>query len=186
MLIFVIDENGLFIGEELCQESPLEPGTFLYPSDRFTTVPPPEAGENQIQLFTGESWILIPDFRGTTVFEKATAQAVEWRIAGDLPMEYTVESPEGFRYPIYVEGEGWKEDTRSLEAEKASTTRKERARRMATTLNRIDRYRNQKEARIKTTDSKAVYRSLLRYLQALRDVPGQPGFPSDVNWPVEP
>ena len=44
------------------------------------------------------------------------------------------------------------------------------------TQNRIDRYRNQKELSVKTTDSKEVYNQLLSYAQYLRD------YPSGENW----
>ena len=47
---------------------------------------------------------------------------------------------------------------------------------MESTQNRIDRYRNQKEAGIKTTDSEATYKLLLQYTQYLRD------YPNGENW----
>lgn len=47
---------------------------------------------------------------------------------------------------------------------------------MESTQNRIDRYRNQKEVDIVTTDSKATYKLLLQYTQYLRD------YPSGENW----
>ena len=42
---------------------------------------------------------------------------------------------------------------------------------MQTTQNRIDRYRNQKELGIVTTDSEATFNLLLQYTQYLRDYP---------------
>ena len=47
---------------------------------------------------------------------------------------------------------------------------------MEFTQNRIDRYRNQKEADIVTTDSESTYKLLLQYTQYLRD------YPSVENW----
>lgn len=47
---------------------------------------------------------------------------------------------------------------------------------MQTTQNRIDRYRNQKELNMETTDSEEVYKQLLSYTQYLRD------YPSGENW----
>lgn len=47
---------------------------------------------------------------------------------------------------------------------------------MESTQNRIDRYRNQKEVDIATTDSEATYKLLLQYAQYLRD------YPSGKNW----
>ena len=47
---------------------------------------------------------------------------------------------------------------------------------MQTTQNRIDRYRNQKELGIETTDTEEVFKRLLDYTQYLRD------YPSGENW----
>lgn len=47
---------------------------------------------------------------------------------------------------------------------------------MEYTQNRIDRYRNQEEIGIVTTDSEVTYKLLLRYMQYLRD------YPSGENW----
>ena len=50
---------------------------------------------------------------------------------------------------------------------------------MQTTQNRIDRYRNQKELGIETTDTEEVFKQLLEYTQYLRD------YPSGKNWWVK-
>ena len=50
---------------------------------------------------------------------------------------------------------------------------------MQTTQNRIDRYRNQKELGIETTDTEEVFKRLLEYTQYLRD------YPSGKNWWVK-
>ena len=47
---------------------------------------------------------------------------------------------------------------------------------MQTTQNRIDRYRNQKELGIETTDTEEVFKRLLEYTQYLRD------YPNGENW----
>lgn len=62
------------------------------------------------------------------------------------------------------------------EDELKSQTRAVRDKYMQTTQNRIDRYRNQKEIGIVTTDSEATYKLLLQYMQYLRD------YPSGENW----
>ena len=50
---------------------------------------------------------------------------------------------------------------------------------MQTTQDRIDRYRNQKELGIETTDTEEVFKRLLDYTQYLRD------YPSGKNWWVK-
>ena len=47
---------------------------------------------------------------------------------------------------------------------------------MQTTQDRIDRYRNQKELGIETTDTEEVFKQLLEYTQYLRD------YPNGKNW----
>ena len=50
---------------------------------------------------------------------------------------------------------------------------------MQITQNRIDRYRNQKELGIETTDAEEVFKRLLEYTQYLRD------YPNGENWLVK-
>ena len=50
---------------------------------------------------------------------------------------------------------------------------------MQTTQDRIDRYRNQKELGIETTDTEEVFKRLLEYTQYLRD------YPNGENWWVK-
>ena len=50
---------------------------------------------------------------------------------------------------------------------------------MVSTQNRIDRYRNQKELGIETTDTEEVFKRLLEYTQYLRD------YPNGENWWVK-
>lgn len=48
---------------------------------------------------------------------------------------------------------------------------------------RIERYDD--ELRLKMLPSEPI-EPLLQYVQALRDVPAQPGFPENIVWPTEP
>lgn len=47
----------------------------------------------------------------------------------------------------------------------------------------VDRYKHQSEAGIKTSDSNERYIEMLNYMQELREVPQQIGFPFNVVWP---
>lgn len=46
-------------------------------------------------------------------------------------------------------------------------------------LAKVDRYKNQKDAELETTDSEETYKQYLLYLQYLRDIPQLEGFPND-------
>ncbi|WP_269220972.1 phage tail assembly chaperone [Brevundimonas vesicularis] len=50
----------------------------------------------------------------------------------------------------------------------------------------IDRHRDEIEMGRPTTLSAEVYAALLDHVQALRDVPTQPGFPETIDWPAMP
>lgn len=100
-----------------------------------------------------------------------------------LPADCTlIEPPEAKEDLLIVwNGEAWeyKEQEKPKEEEPYVPTEDElkaqvRAVRdsyMVSTQNRIDRYRNQKELGIETTDAEEVFKQLLEYTQYLRDYP---------------
>lgn len=49
---------------------------------------------------------------------------------------------------------------------------------------RLLRYERQKALAVTTTDTEAWYLETLHYVQALRDVPQQTGFPYEITWPT--
>ena len=51
---------------------------------------------------------------------------------------------------------------------------------------RIERYQTQRDLGIPTTDSAETYMQILQYVQDLRDIPAQGGFPADIAWPTLP
>ena len=70
--------------------------------------------------------------------------------------------------------------------EKAAEVRAERDRRIDAVRWRIERYQTQAAAGLETTDTAEQYKDILLYVQALRDVPAQAGFPDAIEWPEEP
>lgn len=70
--------------------------------------------------------------------------------------------------------------------EKAAEVRAERDRRIEAIRWRIERYQTQEEAGLETTETAEHYKAILLYVQALRDVPEQSGFPEAIEWPEEP
>lgn len=65
----------------------------------------------------------------------------------------------------------------------AAEVRAERDRRIDAVRWRIERYQTQEAAGIETTETAEQYQALLMYIQALRDVPEQAGFPDTIEWP---
>ena len=70
--------------------------------------------------------------------------------------------------------------------EKEAEARTERDRRLDAMRWRIERYQTQDAAGLETTDTAEHYKAILLYIQALRDVPTQAGFPDFIEWPEEP
>lgn len=56
--VFQYDQAGMFVGKTDADESPLEPGVFLFPA-RCVEVAPPEFTGNQWPRWNGAKWELI-------------------------------------------------------------------------------------------------------------------------------
>ena len=84
---------------------------------------------------------------------------------------------------IQTEKEEQREKTQE---EKAADVRAERDRRIEAIRWRIERYQTQTAAGLETTDTAEQYKAILLYVQALRDIPEQAGFPDAIEWPEEP
>lgn len=72
--------------------------------------------------------------------------------------------------------EEYKEPEKTIE-ELKSEKRAERDNLINSILWRVERYNQQKQLEIETTDSESEYIAILQYIQYLRDVPEQAGFP---------
>lgn len=66
---------------------------------------------------------------------------------------------------------------------KCAAVRRERDRMLEAAAGRRDRYRDEIELGIDPTEP---LEPLLEYIQNLRDVPQQEGFPDNVEWPIVP
>lgn len=51
---------------------------------------------------------------------------------------------------------------------------------------RVERYQTQTALGVATADSDDNYRAVLAYIEELRQVPEQAGFPESVEWPSAP
>lgn len=68
----------------------------------------------------------------------------------------------------------------------AANVRQQRDERLADVTWRVTRYTTQAAAGSATTDSAEAYQAVLTYMQALRDVTEQVGFPTEIVWPSLP
>ena len=124
---------------------------------------------------------------------QAAADAVEpahWLI----PAHATADEPPAFGFDqlLVREGDAWivrprPEETPAETPEAiAPDPRLERDARIEAVRWLIDRHRDERELGLTTTLTAEDYRLVLDYVQALRDVPEQAGFPDAIDWPVLP
>lgn len=87
---------------------------------------------------------------------------------------------------VHVDGQFVLKTDDAAKEQVAAEVRAERDRRIDAVRWRIERYQTQRDAALETTETSAKYKKLLKYLQSLRDIPLQEGFPNSVEWPTEP
>lgn len=85
---------------------------------------------------------------------------------------------------VHVDGQFVLTTTDVANETKAAEIRAERDRRIDAMRWRIERFQTQLAADLPTTDTAEQYQALLIYVQALRDIPEQAGFPNIIEWPV--
>ncbi len=91
-----------------------------------------------------------------------------------------VKDPESLRMPAEEE---WRAPPTATE--KAEELRAVRDGLIRAVMWRVERYMTQKDLGIATTDNEERYMAVLSYIEALRKVPEQSGFPDEVTWPEE-
>lgn len=110
--------------------------------------------------------------------------------SGDFPclVHDSIEEDTEYSIADYLQVNGEYVLTSSAEAieQKKAEARAERDRRIDAIRWRIERYQTQDAAGLETTDTAEQYKAILLYVQALRDVPEQAGFPDAIEWPEEP
>ena len=157
MKIYNYDKDGKYIGEELADESPLEEGVFLIPAFATDKPPLPEKEGYEV-LFDGGEWvynIIIPP----------------------KPNEYSVLVDNNWVIDSVL-----KSEHDSIEKQKVlSQAKGERD----SLISQVEwrRTRHQDEVTLGMEPTEPLL-PILEYIQALREVPQQEGFPVNVVWPV--
>jgi hypothetical protein len=175
--------NGEYLEQSEARESPLDPGEYLIPA-HATATPPPNAAPGFAAVWIGESWETLEDHRGQTVYDRQTGRARVIDALGPVPEDVTNDAPGMYQMWDSTE-KAWTLDP----AQASAAVRAERDRRIQDITWRIERYESETRQGQATTDDIAF---LDAYVQALRDLPGQEGFPwqgpedEAVPWPEEP
>lgn len=79
-------ETGEYIGTTTAQESPREPGVYLYPANT-TDIKQPVCGANEVACFVSGAWQIKPDYRNKTYWDTATREKHEIKEIGVTPAE---------------------------------------------------------------------------------------------------
>lgn len=182
--VFLFDEAGYFAGVSVAMESPLEEGVFIFPP-KSTTVEP-ELNPENFYRWDGAVWIAEPkptkpeDFVGKwishesqTVHDQELRALIQKIITSDCKTHKIVRGDDlswgAEAIPKKTEEEKLKE------AEDQARAKRDHL------ISKTD-YLLTADYPISAEDLEAVK----TYRQALRDVPQQEGFPSDIEWPTMP
>lgn len=117
MRVYQYDKEGLYVGSRVAPIDPVatandERGDVVYfPLPNATSIVPPSVGENEIAKFEegvgGDSWVVLPDYRGETVYSVENGSPLLVVDVGEIPFGYTLQKPE--LYQVYQDGE-WVDD----------------------------------------------------------------------------
>ena len=90
------DENtGEFLYPVQCQIDPLRPNQYL-PIENATSEQPLQAAENQASIYKEGRWQLVDDYRGKTVYSKASQTELDIKELGAVPDTHTLLKPDEF------------------------------------------------------------------------------------------
>lgn len=88
MKIVYQTNQGYYVSQTYCQESPLEKGVFLVPSECIEEKPP-EVKENEIQYWNGNTWEIKPDYSNKTYYSKIDKSIKYFEIGEEFNNDYT-------------------------------------------------------------------------------------------------
>lgn len=85
-IVYLIDNNGYYIGEYICQISPVT-GDYVYPDMTYVEIAP-QLDPDTIPHWNGASWDSIPNYRGKVIYN--TQDCTQNKICD------TIELPDGY------------------------------------------------------------------------------------------
>ena len=88
--VYVIDDNREYTGSV---EMLISAGTTLPPRAFLDAPPEAEEGKAILRAEDGQSWILVPDYRGQRVYATDNSGPMEIKLPGEVPEGYTLLVP---------------------------------------------------------------------------------------------
>ena len=94
---YQITDKGYYSGKIQIRENPRKKGDYRYNTKCVILTPPPVVGKNEIPKWTGNEWIIEPDYRGDW-YNKVNAEIVRIFNIGEIidTEKYTNVPPPGF------------------------------------------------------------------------------------------
>jgi len=159
-----LDQDGYFVGVTTADPSPLEPDVYLIPGGAVDA-PAPTIPEGQRAKWDNGQWVLedIPPQKPEQPYDSWTydEETNEW-----VP-------------PVAKPDENAEWDEENLEWIPGDVVLARNARTQRDTLLSQSDW-------TQVPDAPVDQQAWANYRQALRDVPQQAGFPTDINWPTKP
>ncbi|NWC73834.1 phage tail protein [Pseudomonas sp. P7759] len=90
--VYQTDHLGIYVGDALADESPMEPGVWLLPRG-CVEVAPPVIPEYKAAYWDGQAWQLVDSYQGLTAYSTETRGPLVIDRLGALPPGHTLEVP---------------------------------------------------------------------------------------------
>lgn len=128
------------------------------------------------------AWVLIPDHRGTKVYDTATAQESEIKELGELPDGVTTIAPD-VEFPKW-NGKRWVTDKAAKKESEIVAAETQKQYLIAEASQKTQLWQTQLMLGIITEEDKASLKEWMLYVQDVQTV--DPSLGADVVWPTPP
>lgn len=159
-----------YIGNSIAQCDPKNMNEILLPPNTTDMIPLDKLDDHQTQCFINNRWEVIPDYRGIW-YNIKTKERISIENIGELLPEnldqFTEIMPTDSRM-VWRDGE-WTLPNEILENDTKDKVKNIVIRYIRLAQDRIDRYRNQKDILVETTESEETIKEILYYMQYLRE-----------------
>lgn len=147
-----------------------------------TVIAPPDAAEGMVAVFSDKRWQLVPDHRGETITNTSTLEVKPMAELGPVPDGWTL-SPRPDFGEWDASTEAWSINATARDQALAEEVRSKRDTIINGYFWRIQRY--EAETRMEKTPTDDIV-LLDAYIDDLRNISDQPGFPTSIVWPKAP
>lgn len=171
-----------FVGETTADPDPLDADNWLVPA-QATLVPPPAQEVNKVAVWADGQWVNVDDLRGVK-YSKVDGSAVHWSELGAIPENLT-ELPYPGPFNKWT-GAEWKFDVNAEQLELTNQALIARDGLLAVAALRIAPLQDAVDVDDATPNDVAMLKKWKQYRVALNRIDQQSGYPTEIEWPVEP